>query len=110
MLLGTVTAYVGKGNYSVTPAVGAKRARTVSGDLIVPASLDGPGAMFRGEESGGSAAREIARAKKDAKRESQEKMNEVEEARKRALASEKKLNAQLEKEKKTPQQARESAG
>ena len=34
-------------------------------------------------------------------------MNEAEEARKRALASEKKLNAQLEKEKKTPPQARE---
>jgi hypothetical protein len=99
ILLATVTGYVGGGNYLVTPAVGAQRARTVSGDLIVSASVDGPAAMFRGEESGGSAAREIARAKVVANRASKEKIDEAEVVRKRALASEKKLNERLEIEK-----------
>jgi len=48
--------------------------------------------MFRGEESGGSAAREIARAKVVANRASKEKIDEAEVVRKRALAYEKKLN------------------
>jgi hypothetical protein len=35
----------------------------VSGDLLVPASLGGPLGVFRGDGRGGSAAREIARAR-----------------------------------------------
>ena len=37
--------------------------RSVPADLIVPTSLDGPSALFRGENQGGAAARAIARAK-----------------------------------------------
>ena len=107
ILLATITGYVGAGNNSVTPAVGAKRARTVSGDLIVQASVHGPGPIFRGEERGGSAAREIARAKKDANRISKIAVHEANVAKKRFLASEKKLHEISEKEKRTVLKARE---
>ena len=48
MLVALVSAYAGDGDYFVTPPSGKKR-RRVSGDLLVPASLDGPSALFRGD-------------------------------------------------------------
>ena len=66
-----VSAYAGDGDYFVTPPSGKKR-RRVSGDLLVPASLDGPSALFRGDGRGGSAGRAIARARSGAAQASSE--------------------------------------
>jgi hypothetical protein len=62
ILIAKITSYVGDGIYLVSEH-GSTKTRSVPADLIVPASLDGPSALFRGENQGGAAARAIARAK-----------------------------------------------
>ena len=62
ILIAKITSYVGDGIYLVSEH-GSTKTRSVPADLIVPTSLDGPSALFRGENQGGAAARAIARAK-----------------------------------------------
>ena len=65
ILFATVVNYECSGEYTVKASGSDGRAsrRRVSGEWLVPRSLDGIGAMFRGDEvRGGSAARELARA------------------------------------------------
>jgi hypothetical protein len=61
MLAAIVSSYAGDGTYWLSP-VGSKVTRNVSAHLVVEASMDGPSAMFRGENRGGAAGRTIARA------------------------------------------------
>lgn len=61
ILVATVSSYVGDGIYLVSPH-GSTVKRSVASHLIVPTSLDGPSAMFRGDNRGGAAGRAIARA------------------------------------------------
>ena len=55
-------------HYYVAP-IGSKKRSRVSGALLVPTSIDGPAALFRGDgRSGGAGARAIARANDSAER------------------------------------------
>ena len=65
LLFATVDSYEGGNEYFVksSGSDGRVSRRRVSGDFLVHQSLDGVGAMFRGDERrGGSAARDLARA------------------------------------------------
>ena len=65
LLFATVDGYEGGNEYYVksSGSDGRVSRRRVSGDFLVRQSLDGVGAMFRGDERrGGSAARDLARA------------------------------------------------
>jgi hypothetical protein len=65
LLFATVDGYEGGNEYFVksSGSDGRVSRRRVSGDFLVRQSLDGVGAMFRGDEGcGGSAARNLARA------------------------------------------------
>jgi len=65
LLFATVDSYEGGNEYFVksSGSDGRVSRRRVSGDFLVRQSLDGVGAMFRGDERrGGSAARDLARA------------------------------------------------
>ena len=64
LLFATVDSYEGGNEYFVksSGSDGRVSRRRVSGDFLLPQSLDGVGAMFRGDEGrGGSAARNLAR-------------------------------------------------
>ena len=61
ILIATIDSYVGDGIYLVSER-GSTRRRSVPADLVIPTSLDGASASFRGEMRGGAAGLAIARA------------------------------------------------
>ena len=84
ILVATVLDFADDGDYYVAP-YGSKKRRRVSGALLIPTSIDGPTALFRGDgRSGGAGARTIARAKERAEKEIKKAKTIVSEATKKA--------------------------
>jgi len=68
ILVAKVIDFADEVHYYVAP-IGSKKRSRVSGALLVPTSIDGPAALFRGDgRSGGAGARAIARANDSAER------------------------------------------
>ncbi len=68
ILVAKVLDFADEGHYYVAP-IDSKKRRRVSGALLIPTSIDGPTALFRGDgRSGGAGARAIARANDSAEK------------------------------------------